>query len=71
VRTDRRDFGTSRTSRDGLFPPLTDADRETLSWAAYGRRYAEQIAAHFAKAGSDSERGSARRKKRDTKREPV
>ena len=29
------------------FPPLTDADRETLSWAAYGRRYAEQIAAHF------------------------
>ena len=45
------------------FPPLTDGDRETLSWAAYGRRYAEQIAAHFAKAGSDSERGSTRRKK--------
>jgi glycosyltransferase involved in cell wall biosynthesis len=27
--------------------PLTDADRETLSWTAYGRRYAEQIAADF------------------------
>jgi glycosyltransferase involved in cell wall biosynthesis len=34
------------------FPPLTDVDRETLSWAAYGRRYAERIAANFAKAGS-------------------
>ena len=33
------------------FPPLTNADRETLSWAAYGRRYAEQIAANFAQAG--------------------
>ena len=28
-------------------PPLADADRETLSWKAYGRRYAEQIAADF------------------------
>jgi glycosyltransferase involved in cell wall biosynthesis len=27
--------------------PLADSDRETLSWAAYGRRYAEQIAADF------------------------
>lgn len=71
MRTDRRDFGTARTSPDGLFPPLTDADRETLSWAAYGRRYAEQIAAHFAKAGSDSERGSTRRKKATRTREPV
>jgi starch synthase len=34
------------------FPLLTDADRETLSWAAYGRRYAEQIAANFAQASS-------------------
>jgi alpha-maltose-1-phosphate synthase len=33
------------------FPPLTDADRETLSWTAYGRRYGEQIAADFAQAG--------------------
>jgi alpha-maltose-1-phosphate synthase len=28
-------------------PPLADLDRETLSWKAYGRRYAEQIAADF------------------------
>jgi glycosyltransferase involved in cell wall biosynthesis len=28
--------------RAGL-PPLTEADRETLSWAAYGRRYAEEL----------------------------
>ena len=28
-------------------PPLADTDRETLSWDAYGRRYAEQIAADF------------------------
>jgi glycosyltransferase involved in cell wall biosynthesis len=28
-------------------PPLIDSDCETLSWKAYGRRYAEQIAAHF------------------------
>src|SRR5262249_45679078 len=28
-------------------PRLTDSDRETLSWSAYGRRYAEQIAADF------------------------
>jgi glycosyltransferase involved in cell wall biosynthesis len=27
--------------------PLADSDREALSWAAYGRRYAEQIAADF------------------------
>jgi hypothetical protein len=32
------------------FLPLTDADRETLSWAAYGRRYAAQIAADSAQA---------------------
>ena len=31
-------------------PPLADSDRETLSWAAYGRRYAEQIAADFGQA---------------------
>jgi hypothetical protein len=29
------------------FPPLAGSDRETLSWAAYGRRYAGQIAADF------------------------
>jgi glycosyltransferase involved in cell wall biosynthesis len=29
------------------FSPLADSDRETLSWAAYGRRYSEQIAADF------------------------
>src|SRR5712672_811464 len=28
-------------------PPLAKPDRETLSWTAYGRRYAEQIAADF------------------------
>jgi len=27
--------------------PLANPDRETLSWTAYGRRYAEQIAADF------------------------
>lgn len=27
--------------------PLADSDRETLSWAAYGSRYAKQIAADF------------------------
>ena len=32
-------------------PPLADSDRETLSWAAYGRRYAEQIAADFGQCG--------------------
>jgi glycosyltransferase involved in cell wall biosynthesis len=31
---------------EGL-PPLADADRETLSWKAYGRRYAQQITAYF------------------------
>jgi glycosyltransferase involved in cell wall biosynthesis len=29
------------------FTPLRDEDRQTLSWAAYGRRYAERIAADF------------------------
>jgi glycosyltransferase involved in cell wall biosynthesis len=28
-------------------PPLADSDRETLSWNAYARRYAEQIAVDF------------------------
>jgi glycosyltransferase involved in cell wall biosynthesis len=28
-------------------PPLADSDRDTLSWNAYGRRYAEQITADF------------------------
>jgi len=28
-------------------PPLADLDRETLSWKAYGHRYAQQIAADF------------------------
>ncbi len=28
-------------------PPLADSDRERLSWKAYGRRYAQQIAADF------------------------
>jgi glycosyltransferase involved in cell wall biosynthesis len=32
----------------GHYPkPLADSDREALSWAAYGRRYAEKIAADF------------------------
>ena len=31
---------------EGLLP-LADADRETLSWKAYGRRYAQQITAYF------------------------
>jgi glycosyltransferase involved in cell wall biosynthesis len=36
------------TLRDRLnarepFPPLTESDRETLSWAAYGRRYAAEL----------------------------
>src|SRR5262249_13728507 len=35
---DRRNAGES-------LPPLADSDRETLSWNAYGRRYAEQIMA--------------------------
>ena len=34
------------------FPPLVDADRETLSWKAYGRRYAQQIAADFGQHSS-------------------
>lgn len=31
--------------------PLSDSDRETLSWTAYGRRYAENIAADFGQCG--------------------
>jgi glycosyltransferase involved in cell wall biosynthesis len=37
-----------RLEMSDWFPALTDADREALSWAAYGRRYAERIAADFA-----------------------
>ena len=40
-----------RLKKGKCFPLLTDVDRETLSWAAYGRRYAEQIAADFAQGG--------------------
>jgi len=36
------------------FPQLTDTDRETLSWAAYGRRYADQIVGYFAQTGCTS-----------------
>jgi alpha-maltose-1-phosphate synthase len=36
-----------------FFPPLTSADRETLSWTAYGRRYAERIAADFFRCGGN------------------
>jgi glycosyltransferase involved in cell wall biosynthesis len=43
-----------RVETGQCFLPLTDADRETLSWAAYGRRYAEQIAGYFAQAGCAS-----------------
>jgi glycosyltransferase involved in cell wall biosynthesis len=39
-----------RLEMSDWFPALTDADREALSWAAYGRRYAAQIAADFAQA---------------------
>ena len=35
-------------------PPLADSDRETLSWKAYGRRYADQIAGYFAQTGCTS-----------------
>jgi starch synthase len=48
-----------RLERGECFPPLTDMDRQTLSWAAYGRRYAEQIASDFA----DSCRGTIRRER--------
>jgi glycosyltransferase involved in cell wall biosynthesis len=44
----------SRLKTGECFLPLTDADRETLSWAAYGRRYAEQIERYFAQAGCAS-----------------
>jgi glycosyltransferase involved in cell wall biosynthesis len=37
----------SRLKTGKYFTPLTDEDRETLSWAAYGRRYAERIATDF------------------------
>lgn len=36
------------------FAPLAERDRATLSWAAYGRRYADAIAAAFATAGGDA-----------------
>lgn len=32
-----------RLSADKTFPPLTDADRETLSWTDYGRRYSAEL----------------------------
>jgi glycosyltransferase involved in cell wall biosynthesis len=41
----------SRLEADNFYPPLADADRKTLSWAAYGRRYAQRIAADFGQAG--------------------
>ena len=34
-------------------PPISHSDRETLSWTAYGRRYAEQIAADFGQCSRD------------------
>jgi glycosyltransferase involved in cell wall biosynthesis len=43
-----------RIATGEYFLPLTDADRETLSWAAYGRRYAEQIAGYSVQAGCAS-----------------
>jgi alpha-maltose-1-phosphate synthase len=40
--------GLGRRRKSGMYlPPLADSDRETLSWTAYGRRYAAQIAADF------------------------
>jgi alpha-maltose-1-phosphate synthase len=47
----------SRLETGERFPPLTDTDRKTLSWAAYGRRYAEQIAANLPKPAV-SDRGT-------------
>ena len=35
-------------------PPLADSDRETLSWNAYARRYAKQIAVDFGELRSTS-----------------
>jgi glycosyltransferase involved in cell wall biosynthesis len=34
--------------------PLADSDRATLSWAAYGRRYAAEIATYFGQCGRAS-----------------
>src|SRR5262249_55849989 len=53
------------------FPPLTDADRDTLSWAAYGRRYAEQIARDFAQAGCASRPWRSASQKATQTRVPV
>ena len=44
----------ARLETGKCFPPLTDTDRETLSWAAYGRRYADQIVGYFAQTGCTS-----------------
>jgi len=44
----------ARLETGKCFPPLTDTDRETLSWTAYGRRYADQIAGYFAQTGCTS-----------------
>jgi glycosyltransferase involved in cell wall biosynthesis len=52
----------SRLDTGERFPPLTDTDRETLSWAAYGRRYAEQIAANLPAVLSDRGRTCSHRR---------
>lgn len=37
-----------RLSGGEPLPPLAEADRETLSWAAYGRRYSDELLRSFA-----------------------
>jgi len=37
----------ARLNRGEALPPLTEADRETLSWAAYAKRYSVELARSF------------------------
>jgi len=46
-----------RLAAQGPFPLLPAADRDTLSWAAYGRRYAAAIDAAFAAGGTSRDPG--------------
>jgi hypothetical protein len=32
-----------RLNSGEVFPPLAESERETLSWAAYGRRYSAEL----------------------------
>jgi glycosyltransferase involved in cell wall biosynthesis len=41
-----------RLNSAGAFPPVSEDDREQLSWKAYGRRYSAELLRDFAQISS-------------------